>query len=210
MHSSAKLTKADALDSCDKANNCGKRWSEAMNAIRRVQLTILGAAVFVLLAGTASSYGQEQAPYISRAAPSDVSQAHAEQTPSKPAISTEAPVVNLDVLVTDEDGLVLGGLKKENLLVLDNGKPQTVNQFEPIGAPFTIVMLMEYSGIAYDYFAYKAATWGTTLLNYLEPEDYIAVVTYDIKPTVRIDFTRNKAEVQQTLSSLSYPQCFNL
>jgi len=115
-------------------------------------------------------------------------------------------MVNLDVLVTDDDGNVLDELQKENFRVLDNGKPQAVSQFEPMGAPITIVMLMEYSGVAYNYFAYKAASWGSTFLSYLEPEDYIAVVTYDIRPTVRVDFTRNKAEVQQTLSMLSYPQ----
>lgn len=176
-----------------------------MNAMRRVQLTIFYIAVFALLIGTASIY--EQAKTIPRSSrESRLSSAQNEQVQRKPAISTESPVVNLDVLVTDEDGLVLGGLKKGNFRVLDNGKPQTVSQFEPIGSPITIVMLMEYSGIAYDYFAYKAATWGSTFLNYLEPEDYIAVVTYDIRPTVRIDFTRNKADVQQTLSSLSYPQ----
>lgn len=186
-----------------------KQRSEAMKAIQGVPLAKLGAATFVLLIGAAFSYGQEQAPmsrYISLAARSDVSEVGSEQRSSQRATSTEAPMVNLDVLVTDNDGLVLGGLNKENFRVLADGKPQTVSQFEPMGAPITIVMLMEYSGIAYDYFAYKAATWGSTLLNYLEPEDYIAVVTYDIKPTVRIDFTRNKAEVQQTLSSLSYPQ----
>jgi VWFA-related protein len=179
--------------------------SEAMNVIRRVRLTIVAGTVFLLLIG-ALSFGQGGVAHISPAVRRDLSQPQAERTVSKAASSTEAPVVNLDVLVTDEDGLVLGGLKKENFRVLDDGKPQTISQFEPIGAPITIVMLMEYSGIAYDYFAYKAASWGSRFLNYLEPEDYIAVVTYDIKPTVRIDFTRNKAEVQQTLSSLSYPQ----
>src|SRR5579883_2841545 len=119
---------------------------------------------------------------------------------------SQRALVTLDVLATDDDGVVLGGLKKENFRVLDDGKPQTVTEFEPMGAPITIVMLMEYSGVAYDHFAYKAAGWGSTFLNYLAPQDYIAVVTYDIRPTVRIDFTRNKAEVQQTLNSLSYPQ----
>ena len=108
--------------------------------------------------------------------------------------------------MTDEDGLVLGGLKKENFRVLDEGKEQTISHFEPIGAPITIVMLMEYSGSAYDYFAYKAASWGSTFLNHLEAKDYIALVTYDIKPTVHVDFTRNKAAVQEALSTLSYPQ----
>lgn len=177
-----------------------------MNSVKRVRPTIFGAAVIALLLGTVPWNAQPKAIPAPSSAETRLSAAQNEQMRSKPATSTEAPVVNLDVLVTDEDGLVLAGLKKENFRVLDEGKPQAISQFEPVGAPITIVMLMEYSGIAYDYFAYKAATWGSTFLNFLEPEDYIAVVTYDIKPTVRIDFTRNKAEVQQTLSSLSYPQ----
>jgi VWFA-related protein len=176
-----------------------------MITTRRVQ-PIVGAALIALSLGSLASYGQVSTMSTASPAANRASPAQTEQAPSQPASSAQEPVVNLDVLVTDEDGLVLGGLQKENFRVLDNGKSQTVSQFEPMGAPITIVMLMEYSGIAYDYFAYKAATWGSTLLNYLEPEDYIAVVTYDIKPTVRIDFTRNKAEVQQTLSTLSYPQ----
>jgi VWFA-related protein len=176
-----------------------------MITTRRVQ-PIVGAALIALSLGPLASYGQVSTMSTASPSANRDSLAQTEQTPSQPASSAQEPVVNLDVLVTDEDGLVLGGLQKENFRVLDNGKSQTVSQFEPMGAPITIVMLMEYSGIAYDYFAYKAATWGSTLLNYLEPEDYIAVVTYDIKPTVRIDFTRNKAEVQQTLSTLSYPQ----
>ncbi len=136
------------------------------------------------------------------------------QTPSSqderkvpgPGISVETALVNLDVLVVDEDGLVLGGLTKENFRVLDEGKPQTVAYFEPVGAPITIVMLLEYSGSAYDYFAYKSASWGSTFLNHLEPKDYIALVTYDLKPTVQVDFTRNKVAVQEALSTLSYPQ----
>jgi len=121
-------------------------------------------------------------------------------------ISVEASLVSLDVLVTDEDGVVLAGLKKENFRVLDEGMAQTITLFEPVGAPITIVMLMEYSGTAYDYFAYKGASWGATILNHLEPKDYLALVTYDIKPTVRVDFTRNRAAVQEALSTLSYPQ----
>jgi VWFA-related protein len=122
------------------------------------------------------------------------------------SISVETALVSLDVLVTDEDGLVLAGLRKENFRVLDDSMPQTITHFEPVGAPITIVMLMEYSGSAYDYFAYKAASWGSTFLNHLEPKDYLALVTYDIKPTVQVDFTRNRAAVQDALSTLSYPQ----
>jgi VWFA-related protein len=136
-----------------------------------------------------------------RTAPS----AQVEQKPDS-KISVESALVNLDVLVTDQDGRVLAGLKRENFRVLDDGKPQSVTHFEPTSAPITIAMLMEYSGSAYNYYANKASSWGSNFLNYLDPLDWVALVTYDIKPTVKLDFTRNKAEMQQTLNTLSYPQ----
>lgn len=133
--------------------------------------------------------------------------AQANQGPEpEAAISIEAPLVNVHVLVTDQDGRVLSGLKRENFRVLDNGKAQVTTHFEPASAPITIALLMEYSGTAYNHFAYKAALWGSNFLNHLELLDWVALVTYDIKPTVRLDFTRNRAEMEQTLGRLSYPQ----
>lgn len=127
------------------------------------------------------------------------------QKPSEYSISVESALVVLDVLVTDEDGNVLSGLKKGNFRVLDNGKPQIITTFGPTEDPITIVMLMEYSGIAYDYFAYKAAYWGSSFLDSLDGKDWVALVTYDMKPTIHVDFTRNKAEVRDALGSLGYP-----
>ena len=122
------------------------------------------------------------------------------------SLSVEAPLVVTEVLVTDEDGTVLQGLKKENFRILDEGKPQVISGFAPTKAPITIVILMEYSGLAYDYFAYKAAYWGTGFLDHLEQDDWVALVTYDLKPTVRVDFTKSKPAIEQSLSALSYPE----
>ena len=122
------------------------------------------------------------------------------------SMSVEAPLVLVDVLVTDEDGNVVTGLQKGHFQLFDEGKIQPITDFAPASAPITIVILMEYSGIAYDYFAYKAAYWGTEFLDHLEQQDWVALVTYDIKPTVRVDFTRSKVDIQQALQTLSYPQ----
>jgi hypothetical protein len=104
-----------------------------MNRMKRARRTIFGVAVIALLLGTIPSNAQPKAIPSPSPARSRLSPGQNERT--KPVISTEAPVVNLDVLVTDEDGLFLGGLKKENFRVLDNGKPQTVSQFEPTPPP---------------------------------------------------------------------------
>jgi VWFA-related protein len=127
------------------------------------------------------------------------------QKPSEYSISVESALVVLDVLVTDEDGNVLTGLEKGNFRVLDNGRPQVITTFGPTEDPITIVMLLEYSGIAYDYFAYKAAYWGSSFLDSLDSKDWVALVTYDMKPTIQVDFTRNKAEVRDALGALGYP-----
>jgi VWFA-related protein len=137
----------------------------------------------------------------------------AEQTESPAArahpeysLAVESPLVTIDVLVTDQEGNVLTGLGKQNFRVLDNGRPQAITGFSPSTEPITIVMLLEYSGLSYNYFAYKSAAWGLRFLDYLEANDWVAVVTYDIKPTVRVDFTHSMPEVEQVLHTLSFPQ----
>ena len=73
------------------------------------------------------------------------------------SVAVESPLVLVDVLVTDEDGNVITGLKNENFRLLDNGKAQIITSFGSTSTSITIVMLIEYSGLAYNYFAYKSA-----------------------------------------------------
>ena len=125
---------------------------------------------------------------------------------AKPSVITvESALVTVDVLVTDDNGRVLTALQKDNFRILDNGQPQRITTFAPVNAPITIVLLLEYSEAASDYFAYKSASWGSDFLRHLESQDWVALVTYDMKPAVRMDFTRNKAAVQDALYSLGYP-----
>ena len=122
------------------------------------------------------------------------------------SVAVESPLVLVDVLVTDEDGNVITGLKNENFRLLDNGKAQIITSFGSTSTSITIVMLIEYSGLAYNYFAYKSASWGVRFLDHLQERDWVALVTYDMKPTVQVDFTRGKIEIEQALRGLSYPQ----
>jgi VWFA-related protein len=180
-------------------------------SIRSLLLIVLVAA----WSGQLASFAGEAPPTRQATVEQNPSQQDEPKTPqavppqqAKPpeySIAVESNLVVMDVLVTDEDGNVLSGLKKENFRILDNGKPQIITHFEPTEDPLTIVILMEYSGLAYDYFAYKAAYWGSGFLNHLDSKDWVALVTYAMRPTIEVDFTRNKAEVRDALSTLSYP-----
>jgi VWFA-related protein len=123
-----------------------------------------------------------------------------------PSYKIDATLVNVDVMVTDDDGRVLTGLKSGNFRILDNGMPQKVVNFAPTSAPITIVVLMEYSAASYNYFAGKAADWGTAFLSHLEPRDWVALTTFDLRSKVQVDFTHNQYEVRDGIAQLGYPQ----
>src|SRR5690349_10371602 len=174
--------------------------------MERIKRLIIGLSWFVsLFYLTAGNLCEAQVPQLSEWTRVPTPLIAQEQQQPEYQISVQSPLVLVDVLVTDEDGNVLPGLKRGNFRILDDGKPQVITSFGPTEDPITIVMLLEYSGAAYDYFAYKGAYWSSGFLDHLGEKDWVALITYDMKPTIQVDFTRNRAEVQDALSTLSYP-----
>lgn len=120
-------------------------------------------------------------------------------------IAVEVPVVTLDVIATTQHGDLLTGLKKENFRILEDGQPQTITNFGPTDAPITMVILMEFSARWYGWFAYQAKYWADALFPNLKQKDWVALVTFDMKPRTEVDFTQDKNEVRQALYSLYFP-----
>jgi len=120
-------------------------------------------------------------------------------------IALEVPVVTLDVIATTQHGDLLTGLKKENFRVLDNGVPQTITSFGATDAPITIVMLMEFSSLGYEWFAYQAKYWADAFFPNLKKDDWVALITFDMNPRLEVDFTQNKDEVRDAVYHLYFP-----
>jgi VWFA-related protein len=130
-----------------------------------------------------------------------------EQKPQEPGatIAVEVPVVTLDVIATTQHGDLLNGLKKENFRVLEDGQPQPITNAGPSDAPITMVILMEFSARFSGWYSYQAKYWADALFPNLKQKDWVALVTFDMKPRTEVDFTQNKDEVRQTLYSLYFP-----
>jgi VWFA-related protein len=121
------------------------------------------------------------------------------------AISAESNLVNLDAVVTDQDGNIIQGLKRINFRVLDDGQPQQLTNFAPSEAPVTMVVLMEFSRLFSGYFGYKGKTWAYGFLNHLTDKDWVAFKTFDLKTTLHVDFTHDRNELGQAIASLYFP-----
>ncbi|HTS12191.1 MAG TPA: VWA domain-containing protein [Candidatus Limnocylindrales bacterium] len=133
----------------------------------------------------------------------------AQQQEPQSQISVQSNLVNIDAVVTDQDGNILTGLKRENFRVLDEGQPQQISNFAPTDAPITVVILMEFSNKSYGFwqgaFGYKAKMWAYDFLNHLGPKDWVAFKIFDLKTRLIDDFTQNKNQVAQDIASLYFP-----
>lgn len=121
------------------------------------------------------------------------------------SIAVEVPIVTMDAVATTNHGDIITGLKKENFRIFEDGVPQTITSFGPTDAPITMVVVMEFSARFYGFFAAYAKYWTDALFPNLKPQDWVALVTFDMKPRLEVDFTQNKDEVRNAIYHLYFP-----
>ena len=119
-------------------------------------------------------------------------------------LHVDVPLVDVDVTVTTKDGQFIPGLKQENFRVLEDGVPQKITNFSQAEKPITVVMLLEFAANHYAFIndmLSNAYTFATTL----KPKDWVAVISYDMRPEIQQDFTQDKTKVYGALSHLRIP-----
>lgn len=121
-----------------------------------------------------------------------------------PTISTTTNLVNVNVLVTDNDGNPIPSLTSANFKITDDGVPQSVTNFGTTEAPMTVCMMIEYSN-KYWEFLYRALEAAYNFLNFIQPKDWVAVVSFDMQPHILTDFTQDRSQVRDALDELNYP-----
>ncbi|HVB85333.1 MAG TPA: VWA domain-containing protein [Candidatus Dormibacteraeota bacterium] len=149
---------------------------------------------------------QPEQPQAPTSAPGQSSQRQP-PPPSSPqaVITVNSNLVDVDATVTDHDGDLVTGLKKENFRVYDDGQLQQISNFGPTDAPITVVILLEYSSTFWNYFAARGAYWADGFLQHLKPQDWVALKTFDLNTHLVQDFTQNKSEVDQDIQTLGFP-----
>lgn len=121
------------------------------------------------------------------------------------SLRVDVPIVNLNVnVILDKTHQFVPGLKAGNFLVLEDGVPQTITDVRMTQTPITAVMLLEFAANSY-YLINDMQNASYSFFRTLRPDDYIAVVTYDLRSHILTDFTNNKDVVAQALQSLTIP-----
>ncbi|HEY1743692.1 MAG TPA: VWA domain-containing protein [Granulicella sp.] len=121
------------------------------------------------------------------------------------SMRVDVPIVNLDVSVLlDKTNSFVPGLKAGNFLVVEDGIEQEVQTVRTTKTPITAVMLLEFASNSYA-FIQDMQNASASFFRTLQPDDYVAVETYDIRTHILTDFTNNKDTIREALQSLTIP-----
>lgn len=117
-------------------------------------------------------------------------------------IRVETNLVVSDVLVLNQKGNAILGLKKSDFVITEDGAAQEVELFsfgENATVPRSIVLIIDYSGSMIPYIKTSVEA-AKILADKLSPQDRMAIVTADVK--LLVDFTNDKALLKENLDSL--------
>lgn len=124
------------------------------------------------------------------------------------AINVSVDLVTLDAIVQDNRGQFIPGLKKTNFRVLEDGVPQQLQTFDASESPMTVVLVIEFNNLFQRFYSemwYQTLTASYGFVQTLRKEDWLAIVAYDLRPEILLDFTQNKEAAQGALSRLRFP-----
>jgi VWFA-related protein len=125
-----------------------------------------------------------------------------------PSFQSNVDVVSVDVAVLDNKGNFIPGIPRGNFRILEDGVPQQIKTFNLGEAPMTVCMVIEFSNL-FQY--YWGETWYQTLtasygfLQTLKPEDYVAIVAYDMRSEILSDFSTDKRQAMEAMRRLQIP-----
>jgi VWFA-related protein len=121
------------------------------------------------------------------------------------SLRIDVPEVTVDVgVLLEKNNQFVGGLKPENFRVYEDGAEQKVIGFKRVDAPITALLLCEFAANSYTFiYDMKNAAWA--FAQQLRPQDYVALMTFDMRTQIVTDFTQDKKQILEGINMLQIP-----
>ncbi len=121
------------------------------------------------------------------------------------SLRVDVPEVTVDVgVLLEKTHQFVPGLKPANFRVYEDGVAQKISGFKRVEAPITALLICEFAARSYQ-FIYDMRNAAFAFAQQLRPQDYVALMTYDMKTQIVTDFTQDKLQFEQAIDSLRIP-----
>jgi Ca-activated chloride channel family protein len=123
-----------------------------------------------------------------------------------PTFTSNVTTVQVDVSVLDNKGRFIPKIPQGNFRVLEDNVPQQVTSYATGNeAPETVAILIEFSNLFQQYWTegwYQTLTAAYGFVETLKPDDYVAVVAYDLKSEILSDFSTDRRKTMEAMQRL--------
>ncbi len=127
-------------------------------------------------------------------------------TPAQgPTFRSDVNAVTVDVAVLDNKGRFIPKIPPGNFRILEDDVPQKISAVNMGEAPMTVAMVIEFSNLYQQYWSngwYETLQASYGFLDTLKPDDYVAVIAYDLRPEILSDFSTDKRQAHEAMSRL--------
>jgi Ca-activated chloride channel family protein len=113
-------------------------------------------------------------------------------------ITVDSSIVRLNIGVVDRQGRPITNLGKENFAIYEDGVKQSISRFEPVIAPFSVVMILDMSGSTLG-FRETIRQSAYRFVDALAPDDRVAVIEFYDKVNLRNDFTTDRKTIGNSI-----------
>jgi VWFA-related protein len=121
------------------------------------------------------------------------------------SLRVEVPEVVVDVgVLLEKTHQFVPNLKPNNFRVYEDGVEQKIAGFKRVEAPITALLLCEFASTSY-YFVYDMRNAAWAFAQQLRPQDYVAMMTFDMRTQIVTDFTQDKRQLYQAINSMMIP-----
>src|SRR5215204_2038355 len=106
-------------------------------------------------------------------------------------IRTETSLIQLNIGVVDKQGRAITSLTRDDFAVYEDGVKQSIQHFEPVDAPFSLVLMLDMSGSTVT-FRQQLKLASLRFLDALAPEDRVAVIQFNKEVKSLTGFTTDR------------------
>lgn len=131
---------------------------------------------------------------------------NAQKIPERPIINVKVNQVKVNVVVEDKNGNLIQGLTERNFKIYEDKVLQEINYFSASEEnPVTVVLVTEFSKVISWELLYEALLGSHIFIDSMKEDDWIAIMAYDMRPEILIDFTQDKQRAYNALRRLNSP-----
>ncbi len=118
------------------------------------------------------------------------------------SLHVDVPEVTVDVgVLLEKTHQFVPGLKPSNFRIYEDGVEQKIEGFRRVEAPITALLLCEFAARGWVFrIDMLNSAWAFT--QQLRPQDYVAMMTFDLNTHIVSDFTQNKQQIQEGIREL--------